>query len=465
MARAMKVAVVCGDGVPASGLLTVLRSVIELGIDEGLVAPRVPADLGFSWRPDKPRFYPRPAGRSGYPRWLDLSQEAPAELPAGTFGRRLTSIRNDVARAATLSADNVTALSASIAALATPYEHYFDSWLSKNDADWLFAINMTLSDAPSVTSALHRAAKRRWEGGRRGGVVFWDHDLFRSCSVFEDGVRVYPAEPNELTLLPDACPWHRWLVASRELADEAAGYPTALAPVPIANLLPPWRGSRLEDCHLQFLDQQSLGSSRPIMLAPVRMFRPKGLDITLALAHRVREASRRRRWPEPFLLIFGSLDEDRQYATELRAQARRLDLLDSVRFLDGVPLGTYRDTAGSWHLDEIDLLRLAAATAGAVIFTPSQPDLESVGLGPALAAVAGLPCAITPYHAFARVYGPDFSVVQVDTDGPHDRAAGELLTLMRHPAPALDSNRAIVGERFPAGPWRSTLRELNAAVA
>ena len=136
-----------------------------------------------------------------------------------------------------------------------------------------------------------------------------------------------------------------------------------------------------------------------------------------------------------------------------------------MRFLDGVPLGTYRDAAGSWHLDEIDLLGLAAATAGAVVFTPSQADLESVGLGPALAAVAGLPCAITPYHAFTSVYGPEFSVVRVDTDGPQARAAEDLVTLMQNGTPALDSNRAIIQERFPADRWRTMLQELNAAVA
>ncbi len=210
----MKVGVVCGDGVPASGLLTVLRSVIERGIADGLIAPCVPADLGFSWRPDKPCFYPQGVGHSGYPAWLDLSEETPAELPAETFGKCLTSIRNDIARVSTLAAEDRAALSVAIDKLAAPYERYFSNWLSAHGVDWLFAINMTLSDAAPVTTALHHAAQRRWEHGRRGGIVFWDHDLFRSCSVFENGVRVYPTEPNEFTLLPDTYPWHRWLVAS-----------------------------------------------------------------------------------------------------------------------------------------------------------------------------------------------------------------------------------------------------------
>jgi len=461
----MKVGVVCGDGVPASGLLTVLRSVIELGIADGLIAPRVPADLGFSWRPDKPRFYPRGVGHGGYPAWLEVSEETPAELPAETFAGCLTSIRDDIARASTLATGDRVVLSAAIDKLAAPYERYFSDWLSTHDVDWLFAINMTLSDAAPVTTALHHAAQRRWEHGRRGGVVFWDHDLFLSCSVFENGVRVYPTEPNEFTLLPDAHPWHRWLVATPGLADEAAGYPTALRPVPIANLLPPWRGMQLKQYHLVFLDQQSIRPDTPIMLAPVRIFRAKGVEITLAFQHAVRAASRRRGRPEPCLLVFGNLAEDTEYAKELLAQARRLDLLGSVRFLDGVPLGTYRDAAGSWHLDEIDLLGLAAATAGAVVFTPSQADLESVGLGPALAAVAGLPCAITPYHAFTSVYGPEFSVVRVDADGPHVRAADTLVTLMQHATSALSSNRAIIAERFPAHRWRAMLQELNAAVS
>ncbi len=461
----MKVGVVCGDGVPASGLLTVLRSVIERGIADGLIAPCVPADLGFSWRPDKPCFYPQGVGHSGYPAWLDLSEETPAELPAETFGKGLTSIRNDIARVSTLAAEDRAALSVAIDKLAAPYERYFSNWLSAHGVDWLFAINMTLSDAAPVTTALHHAAQRRWEHGRHGGIVFWDHDLFRSCSVFENGVRVYPTEPNEFTLLPDTYPWHRWLVASPGLANEAAEYPTALKPLVIANMLPPWCDRQLEQRHHSFLDQQSIGPSTPIMLAPVRIFRAKGVEITLAFQRTVRAVSRRRGWPEPCLLVFGNLAEDPQYAKELIAQARRLDLLGGVRFLDGVPLGTYRDAAGSWHLDEIDLLRVAAATAGAVVFTPSQPDLESVGLGPALAAVAGLPCAITPYHAFTSVYGPEFSVVRVDTDGPQARAAEDLVTLMQNGTPALDSNRAIIQERFPADRWRTMLQELNAAVA
>ena len=59
----MKLAVMCCDGLPVSGLLTVFRNVVRLGMSDGLIEPRVPADLGFSWRPDKWEFFPRGGDR------------------------------------------------------------------------------------------------------------------------------------------------------------------------------------------------------------------------------------------------------------------------------------------------------------------------------------------------------------------------------------------------------------------
>jgi len=44
----MRWAVLSCDGLPVSGLLTVLRNILELGFREGLIEPPVAADLGFS---------------------------------------------------------------------------------------------------------------------------------------------------------------------------------------------------------------------------------------------------------------------------------------------------------------------------------------------------------------------------------------------------------------------------------
>ena len=109
--------------------------------------------------------------------------------------------------------------------------------------------------------------------------------------------------------------------------------------------------------------------------------------------------------PAPYLLIFGSLDEDPEYADELVALRNELDTEEHVRFLDGVPLETLREDNGDWQLDEIDLLRLARATNGGVVFTPSVSDFETVGLGPGLAAAAEIPAVSTRYNAFDEVYG------------------------------------------------------------
>ncbi len=49
-----------------------------------------------------------------------------------------------------------------------------------------------------------------------------------------------------------------------------------------------------------------------------------------------------------------------------------------------------------------------------MLFTPSQPDIDTVGLGPALSAVAGVPCAVTAFDCFAEVYGESFARIDVE---------------------------------------------------
>ena len=134
-----------------------------------------------------------------------------------------------------------------------------------------------------------------------------------------------------------------------------------------------------------------------------------------------------------------------------------------------MPLVSGRDDAGRWHLDETDLLKLAAATGGAVLFTPSQPDIDTVGLGPALSAVAGVPCAVTAFDCFAEVYGDRFARIDVDPTPSGLRTAGAALqAAMRarrlgdpEAVAALAGNARIVAERFSSGGWRDLLTSME----
>ena len=96
-------------------------------------------------------------------------------------------------------------------------------------------------------------------------------------------------------------------------------------------------------------------------------------------------------------------------------------------------------------------------------------NVETIGLGPALAALVGLPCAVTPYQAYDAFYRGTLSDVRVH---PHEEgvsaAAGELLSLMagrarRDPAvlARLESNRAALGDLFPVRPWLDLLKDLS----
>lgn len=54
--KKMKWAIISGDGLPTSGLLTIFRNVAEIAIKNNIIINEIPADLGFSWRPDKNTF-------------------------------------------------------------------------------------------------------------------------------------------------------------------------------------------------------------------------------------------------------------------------------------------------------------------------------------------------------------------------------------------------------------------------
>jgi glycosyltransferase involved in cell wall biosynthesis len=205
------------------------------------------------------------------------------------------------------------------------------------------------------------------------------------------------------------------------------------------------------------------------LLAPVRVFRIKGVELSIELLAAAKAQCRRRGLPVPYLLVFGSLQEDREYAREVVACAHRLGVVGDVVFLGGVPLGSYPDARGNWRLDEVDLLRLAASRSGVVLFTPNVTDVETIGLGPALASCAGLPAVVTRYDAFDRIYGPDFRCLF--TDGRPDSTVDTAVQLVRAiydpPARAAagggTANRAVLRRVFPSDGWRDLLHELAGA--
>lgn len=195
----MRIGLVSGDGLPVSGLLTVFRNVLNLGVGMGIVDPYVPADLGFSWRPDKPSFFPDGQGEIHAPSWM---QVAPHYIRADSreLALALTRLRNGIAEFESASPGDKAALKTSFATLQSMYYKQFTRWLDEIAVDWIFAVNMTLPDAAPATAALHEAAGRYFSAKESGGVVFWDHDLFGSCAVpnSDTGGRLYPPTPNEL---------------------------------------------------------------------------------------------------------------------------------------------------------------------------------------------------------------------------------------------------------------------------
>jgi len=461
-----RIAMVCGDGLPVSGLLTIFRNVIDLGRDMNVVSGTISADLGFSWRPDKPAFYPSGPATGGYPEWLEVSDARPAGDP-DVLAAEWLNLRSCVARAEELDESERADLNNRIEVHAAPYETYFYDWLQRDGIDWMFGINMTLSDAVPVTLGMHRAAARHWDGDRPGGLVFWDHDLFASYSVHEGAERVYPRRPNEFTPLPGPGRCHRWIVPTRQLADEIGTYPTALAPLVVPYVLPAVPVGELSERHHQFLSQRNLDPGRPVILAPVRVFRVKGVEIAVSLFAALRRACERRGEPVPYLLVFGTLDEDPEYTTEVLATVDREQVGDDLRFLGGVPVTSYQDPAGTWMLDEIDLLNIASTTDGGVFYTPNRPDVESVGLGPALAAAARLPFAATSYNAFDGAYGTRLAHVRVNGRDDIVRAANEFSEWLagkrrgdRAVLAALAANAGEIQRHFPDGPTRDFLLSL-----
>jgi hypothetical protein len=405
-----------------------------------------------------------------------VSNVVPYEDDPDEMRPRFIAVRTSIAEWGGITLAHQQRIRGQIEEIAKQYRRYFFNLFAGHNVDWCIAMNMTLSDALPVTLALHRAADDYWGAGRRGGILFWDHDLFGTYAVRDQGTRVYPPRPNELTPLPGDSPWHRWVVPSPRLRREAEGYPTPLAPEFVPLVLP-----RVELHHggesdersrlLAFAKQRNIDLRRPVIVAPVRVFRVKGVEITIELFSEVSAACRRRGIPCPYLLVFGALCEDPEYAEQILTAVESLEMTEGVRFLDGVPLVSYRDQAGGWQLDEIDLLRLATTTSGGVFYTPNCSDVESVGLGPALAAVARLPFAVTSFDAFDDAYGEGFEYVEVGKEISLADPAREFVDNMaalrsgdRIAQARMDINQHLIADRFPAQPWLRVLEDM-AAVA
>jgi glycosyltransferase involved in cell wall biosynthesis len=469
-------AVVCGDGLPISGLLTTFRNAVEL-IEMNLDCPQfikfpIHVDFGYSWRPDKAAFFPRGPANAEFPAKLKVSTAVPVWYP--NYGEDLLEIRRAVAQD-TVDEELLT----KIDAITTPYEQYFERWLEENDIDWVCAINMTLSDSVSVSMALHRAGERRWGSGRPGGILFWDHDLFRSYAVHEGEERVYPVKPNALTPVPQNLAWHEWAIVSEVLAPETKHYPTTLQAKVVPNVLPkisedlsPRTLRMLSD----FLESNhvvaNISDCPPIILCPVRIFPVKGVEISIRVFACIRKRYREVGKKSPFLFIFGDPEEDPTYAAELHELARSEGVLDGVRFLGGVPLYSHEGTRGP-KLDEKDLLTLCSITKGGVLFTPKVTGVESVGLGPALASLVGVPCVVSEFNALKTVYGDGFNCVRLKAERKDSYIeAARAFVELAEPSTSdqvgskvawqdmAKENREALANIFPESPWKELLLTL-----
>ena len=232
-----------------------------------------------------------------------------------------------------------------INAIMIPYQSHFETWFEENDIDWVCAVNMTLSDTVPVTMALHRAAEQRWGGGRPGGVLFWDHDLLSSYALHEKNERVYPLRPNELTLVPQAVPWHVWAIVSEALLPETLLYPTDMRPLVIPSILPvlPKHNIAIQGSNIfsRFLSDlrilDGVLSGRPILICLNRIFPVKGIEISIRVLAAIKEVSGKRGLNIPYLLIFGDPREDPEYAAELALHIQEPGLTDDILFLAEFP--------------------------------------------------------------------------------------------------------------------------------
>lgn len=462
----MRLAVVSGDGLAVSGLLTTMRNLVELARLEGLVHGTVPIDFGFSWRPDKESYFPRPsADLVGLPEWLEPSYVVPyesADVAAQSFGRIRQAFANDA------WVEWQDGLRRQHQQLVAAYSGYFTRWFEANRPDWVIAMNMTLTDASAVTEALYASVDDAVSTGlMRGGLVIWDHDLFGSYAVTEAGERVYPERPTRRVPLPRRS--DKWIVVSERLRIEAQSYGADAQPVFAPSVLPALN-EQPSELAARFLEEHQIPKGAAIHLVPARVFPVKGIEISIRCFARLAEMYEREALDDPILIIFGARDEDLHYGRSLTRLVRELGLEKRVLFADGVPLSSHTTASGSVRLNEIDLLSVANSHNGGVIFTPAVPDVESVGLGPALAAIAKLPCLRTAFgevgeFSYDRLGHAAFVADDtpgeeaacaayfrqcIDSNGSSDGGAGQL-----------EVARQIVRREFSATTWLKVLNDMR----
>lgn len=70
-----------------------------------------------------------------------------------------SNIRCQIAKYDLLTSTEINDVKEKITSISGLYEDYFIHWFENNTVDWVFALNLTLSDAAPVSLALHNAAK------------------------------------------------------------------------------------------------------------------------------------------------------------------------------------------------------------------------------------------------------------------------------------------------------------------
>lgn len=465
----MRIAVVCGDGLPVSGLLTILRNVLMLDAAQRVLEFPIDVDLGFSWRPDKGNYYPRGLRDAEYPAWMRVSTVVPQLGVGGDRAVILRETKRLVANESAITSDDVQVrLDEYITAMRKAYCDHFLKWLRHYQISLVMAINLTLSDAVGVRQGLQMATDEYAE--ERGDLVtvYWDHDLFASCAIIDPktGEREYPETPNTFTPLPRDDGRTRWVVVSQSLADEAARYGAELGVDIYPNVLPDVSKASSDEYINRHLSRLGISPGRRIVINPVRLFHVKGVHLAVQVLAHMRRLAVESGDPEPALVVFGGLEEDVAYATRVLSLVKELELEDHVVFADGVPL-TSDFSGASTRLDEIDWLRAAQMSGGGVVFTPDPADVETVGLGPALAAIAGMPVLRTEYAVFESIYGRDFESIVLNP--PYDaaefeRAAVRFWEALKTRSPddlrRLETNAEVCFAQFDATKWSGFWDEL-----